>query len=50
MLDNKTEPTILLVEDEMPLLRAVQAKLRGSGFEAVSARTVDQALWNDLPT
>jgi hypothetical protein len=31
MLDNKTEPTILLVEDEMPLLRAVQAKLRGSG-------------------
>ena len=44
MSDNKTEPTILLVEDEMPLLRAVQAKLRNSGFEAVSARTVDQAL------
>ena len=44
MLGSKTEPTILLVEDEMPLLRAVQAKLRSSGFEALSARTVDQAL------
>jgi DNA-binding response OmpR family regulator len=35
---------ILVVEDEMPLLRAVQAKLERSDFDVVTARTVEQAL------
>jgi DNA-binding response OmpR family regulator len=35
---------ILVVEDEMPLLRAVQAKLERSDFDVVTARTVDQAV------
>ena len=35
---------ILLIEDEMPLARAIQAKLQSNGFDTVSARTVEQAL------
>lgn len=44
MISAESETTILLIEDEMPLMRAVQSKLRNSGYEAITARTVDQAL------
>jgi CheY-like chemotaxis protein len=36
--------TILIVEDERPLLEVVQIKLEGSGFDVVTARSVNQAL------
>jgi DNA-binding response OmpR family regulator len=36
--------TILVLEDEQPLLKAIADKLRLSGFEVISAREVDQAL------
>ncbi|MCA9364007.1 response regulator [Candidatus Kaiserbacteria bacterium] len=36
--------TILVVEDERPLLGAIQAKLEQESFEVVTARTVEQAL------
>lgn len=41
----KTEKTILVVEDERPLVQAIQAKLEKSGFIVVTARTIDQALY-----
>jgi len=34
----------LVVEDEQPLLDAIKIKLEKSGFEAVTARSVEQAL------
>lgn len=34
---------ILVVEDEKPLLEAIDIKLQKSGFEVVTARTVEQA-------
>lgn len=37
------EYTVLLVEDERPLLEAVKKKLELSGFSVLSARTVKQA-------
>ncbi len=36
--------TILIVEDEKPLLDAISIKMQKSGYETVSARTVEQAL------
>ena len=36
--------TILVVEDELPLLEAITVKLGLSGFATVTARTVEQAL------
>ena len=41
MPDNKK--TILVIEDELPLLAAIRAKLEKSGFEVVTARSVEQA-------
>lgn len=38
------DKTILVVEDERPLLAAVKLKLEESGFEVVTARSVKQAL------
>jgi DNA-binding response OmpR family regulator len=35
--------TILVIEDEKPLLEAIDIKLKKSGFEVVTARTVEQA-------
>ncbi len=35
---------VLVVEDERPLLDAIKLKLENSGMEAVTARTVTQAL------
>jgi CheY-like chemotaxis protein len=43
MIDKKKH-TILVVEDERPLLEAIQAKLEKGDFEVVTARTVKQAL------
>ena len=40
MLEQKT---ILVVEDEQPLINAINAKLQKSGFTVVSARAVKQA-------
>jgi two-component system chemotaxis sensor kinase CheA len=36
--------TILVVEDERPLVKIVEAKLEKAGFDVITARTVDQAL------
>lgn len=36
--------TILVVEDERPLLEAIKRKLENNDLEVVTARTVDQAL------
>ena len=41
MIANKT---ILVVEDELPLLEAITVKLGLNGFATVTARTVEQAL------
>lgn len=40
---NGERKTILIVEDERPLLEVVQIKLEGSGFDVVTARSVGQA-------
>jgi DNA-binding response OmpR family regulator len=34
---------VLVIEDEKPLLEAINLKLKMSGFEVVTARTVEQA-------
>ena len=36
--------TVLIIEDERPLLEVVQIKLEGSGFDVITARSVAQAL------
>jgi len=43
--------TILVVEDEKPLLEAVRIKLEKNGFAVVTARTAEQAygLLEDIP-
>ncbi len=38
------EKTILVLEDERPLLEAVKAKLEKNSFSVVTARSVEQAL------
>ena len=40
---NHKEKTILVVEDERPLLVAIKKKLEKNGFEVVTARSVEQA-------
>lgn len=44
--------TVLVVEDEQPLLFAIKAKLEHSGFQVVTARSVEQAsgYLEDVPT
>jgi DNA-binding NtrC family response regulator len=37
------EKVILVIEDERPLLEAIKTKLEKSGFEVVTARSVEQA-------
>ncbi len=41
---SRTGKTILIIEDERPLLEVVQIKLEGSGFDVITARSVNQAL------
>lgn len=36
--------TILVIEDERPLVRVIEAKLEKAGFDVLTARTVDQGL------
>jgi DNA-binding response OmpR family regulator len=43
MIKTKEEKTILVVEDERPLLDAIRTKLEKSGFLVVTARTAEQA-------
>ena len=40
---NSKKITILVVEDEMPLLKAISSKLEAAGFEVATARSVQQA-------
>ena len=42
---------VLIIEDEKPLLNAIRIKLENSGFEVITARTVEQALhyMEDIP-
>ena len=41
---SKSKRTILVIEDERPLVQIIQAKLEKVGFDVVTARTVDQGL------
>ena len=34
---------VLVVEDELPILEAIRAKLQKSGFDVVTARSIEQA-------
>jgi len=36
--------TILVIEDERPLVKVIEAKLEKNGFDVVTARTVEQGL------
>lgn len=38
------EKTILVIEDERPLIEAIKTKLEKNGFAVTTARTVEQAL------
>jgi len=51
MTDEQRKKTVLVVEDERPLLNAISIKLERSGFDVVTARTVEQALGylSDVP-
>ena len=44
MTANKTQHTVLMIEDEKPLIQAIETKLKKGGLEVVSARSVEQAL------
>lgn len=41
---NKNNSIVLLVEDEIPLLKAIELKLKSNGFSVKKARTVDEAI------
>lgn len=44
-MNNQTnQPTILVIEDEKPLLEAVSISLEKAGFKVVKSRIADQAL------
>lgn len=43
-LDIEGRKTILVIEDERPLVKVIEAKLGKSGFDVVTARTVEQGL------
>ena len=47
----EAQKTILVVEDERPLIQAIQTKLEKSGFLVVTARTIDQGIGylKDIP-
>lgn len=42
-MPKEDEKTILVVEDEKPLLGAISVKLEKEGFQVVTARTAEQA-------
>lgn len=41
---SKNSKNILVIEDERPLVKVIEAKLEKQGFNVVTARTVDQGL------
>ena len=41
---SKNNKTILVIEDERPLVQAIQTKLEANGYTVVTARTVDQGM------
>ena len=41
---SEAKKTIMLVEDEMPLLKAISTKLEAAGFDVVTSRSVQQAI------
>jgi len=43
MKKNIKQKTVLVIEDERPLLEAINAKLEKEGFGVISARSVDEA-------
>lgn len=43
-MEIQTQKTILIVEDELPLLRAIDDKLRKNGYQTFAASRVDQAI------
>jgi DNA-binding response OmpR family regulator len=42
MVKKSLKKTILVIEDERPLLNAINAKLEKSGFGVIAARSVEQ--------
>ena len=43
-MKNKSKNRIILVvEDERPLVQAIETKLEKNGFDVITARTIDQA-------
>jgi DNA-binding response OmpR family regulator len=44
MIEETPKKTILVIEDERPLVGVIQTKLEKTGFDVVTARTVDQGL------
>ncbi len=44
MKKESKEMTILLIEDERPLIDVIEKKLLSAGFDVVTARTIDQGL------
>jgi DNA-binding response OmpR family regulator len=40
----KRSKTVLVIEDERPLVKIIQAKLEKVGFDVITARTVDQGM------
>ncbi|MFZ2252817.1 MAG: response regulator [Minisyncoccia bacterium] len=41
---SKNIKTVLVIEDERPLVQVITTKLLNAGFEVITARTVDQGL------
>lgn len=52
MKKQEKDCVILVVEDEVPLAKAIQVKLEKIGFGVVTARNVEQAInfMSDIPT
>ena len=46
--DNKNKKSILLIEDDIPLLEAVQIKLEKNNFKVISARSVERAFTSGI--
>jgi CheY-like chemotaxis protein len=45
---NVKKKTILVIEDERPLLEVIHARLEKCGFNVISARSVDEAFYADV--
>lgn len=42
--ESTNKKTVLIIEDERPLVQVIKAKLERAGFDVLTARTVDQGL------